>query len=320
MAVRSSALRKSADFLLIISGLVTIFDVLAGLACGALALVIYDHRHVPSVSGLAALGPFWREIILGSLLASTVLREPRLASDRTIFAPGRLLAIMRLRGLLALSLLLIVGLVTRAIDDVARLWLLSWAASFAACVGSSRVALLLYIRSLIRRGALREAVAVVTLTGASGQLASRLALEADVVVSVHATWGLAGAPSGPDTQPWCDPVGRALDSVMTLGQRGAIDAVVVAMGQIQQQDLPAIVERLKAIPVQIVLCPDLGWKLQEPSDVRMLGGIPMSVVSNRPIRAWNLMAKVMIDKVLSALLTDFASTTTCGHRCRDCYR
>jgi Undecaprenyl-phosphate glucose phosphotransferase len=248
------------------------------------------------------MGSFWREIILGSLLAGMVLREPRLATDRDLFRPGKLFSVMQLRGTAVLALMLMIGLATRAIDDRARAWLLGWATSFGVCIVLSRIAFLLYVRRLIGAGALREAIAIVTFADSGRHLATRLAAEADVVLHVGAEDEIAtglfrdAGSADPDAQ------GGSIDAVMALGRSGGIDSVVVALSRGHNPLVPTIVGQLKSLPVQVIVCPDASWDGAASEGVRLLGGIAMSVVANRPIRAWNLLAKLLLDKLLSAVL------------------
>jgi len=287
--------------------LLSLWDVLAGVITGQAALVLYCRAGIGHPFDLEATGSLWREIILGSLLAGVVLREPRLGTDRKLFISGRLLSVMRVRGAVVLVLMLAVGLATRAIDDMARAWLVAWSAMFGLCVVLSRAAFLRYVRRLIGIGALREAIAIVTMAGAEGYLATRLAAEADVVLSVEAGDELEtalnnnGGTDGPSA-----PSG-SIESILALGRSGAIDSVVVAMSPGQNPALSDIVEQLKSVPVQIILCPDMKCDVEDPEGVRLLGGLAMAVVANRPIRAWNLLAKLLFDKLLSAVLLAIAA-------------
>jgi Undecaprenyl-phosphate glucose phosphotransferase len=301
------SIRRNVDIFSFIVDLLFIWDVLAGLVTGEGALVLYSETAIDQMFYLDVTASFWQEITLGSVLAGVVLREPRLATDRKLFMPGRLLSIMQVRGAVGLALLLVVGLATRAIDDMECAWLLAWSAMFGLCVVLSRVAFVLYVRELIGIGALRKAIAIVTMAGAEGHLATRLAAEADVVLNVDAgdeletvlndEAGIDGpfAPSGP------------IESILTLGRSGAIDSVVVAMSRGQNPALSKIVEQLKGVPVPVILCPDVNSNVDDPEGVRQLGGVAMAVVANRPIRAWNLLAKLLFDKLLSSVLLVIAA-------------
>jgi Undecaprenyl-phosphate glucose phosphotransferase len=249
---------------------------------------------------LEAAGSFWREIILSSLLAGMVLREPRLATDRALFSPGRLFSVMRVRGTAVLALLLMVGLATRAIDDRARAWLLGWSTLFGFCVALSRIAFLLYVRRLIGIGVLREAIAIVTFAGSGGHLATRLAAEADVVLSVGAGDELAAGMFTDAGAVDAEAHRGSIDEILALGRCGGIDAVVLELSRGHNSYVPTIVDRLRSLPVQVILCPDASWNGAASEGLRLLGGLPMVVVANRPIRAWNLLAKLLLDKLVSA--------------------
>jgi Undecaprenyl-phosphate glucose phosphotransferase len=292
-------MRKSRDFLIFAVDLLSAWDILAGIATGHAALLIYyGTGHAPPPDDNLSRS-FWREIILGSVLAGLLLREPKLAAAPKLLASGKLLGVMRTRGLAALALLLVVGLSTRETDDLACSWLLAWSTLFGLCVVMSRIAFLMFVRNLAGRGALREAVAIVALAGARGFEASRLESEADIVLKVYARDDVLDKHDGLQDDAAFDDT--ALEHVLALGQTGQIDSIVVALGQGHNPELANVVERLKALPVQIVLCQDPAWDTRQTEEIRMFGGIPMAVVANRPIRAWNLLAKLLIDKVLALM-------------------
>jgi Undecaprenyl-phosphate glucose phosphotransferase len=293
--------RKSIDFLPVANDLLWASDIVAGIVTGKLTLFTYYTARSATPFDFVVNGSFWREIILGSVLASIVLREPRMAADRMLFIPANMVARIRLRGVAALALLLFIGTVTRATDDMARLWLVMWACSFGLCVAGSRILFLEHVRWLLCSGALREAVAIVSLPGTTGRMAKRLAREAEVVLNVG-----IGDGSSPHGDPGvCSDslrVGGALEDVLALGRCGAIDSVVVALSEGGNPDLTAVVDQLKSLPVQIVLCPEACAEMGDSTEARLMGGVAMSVLVNRPIRAWDFLAKLILDKVLSLLL------------------
>jgi Undecaprenyl-phosphate glucose phosphotransferase len=291
-------MRKSRDFLIFAADLLSVYDILTGIVTGQAALTLFcSFRRGGSQDDILA-GAYWREILLGSLLAALLLREPKLAVAPKRLASGQLLGVIRNRGLLALTVLLAVGLSTRAVDDLACSWLVTWSGLYGLCVTIGRMAFFMLVRHLQDSGALREAVAIVSLAGSKGFVTSHVAAEADVVLNVSATKSdgdTAGCAC--DGGP-CD--GAGLEHVLALGQNGHIDSVIVTLAHGQNPDLPDVLVRLKSLPVQIVLCEDSTWTMQGDPEIRMLGGVPMTVVANRPIRAWNFVAKLLIDKVVSA--------------------
>lgn len=299
--------RKSIDFLPIAVDLLVIWDVIAGLISGEMTLFVYYKVQFGHAPDTATIGAFWREIILSSLFAGVVLREPRLATDRTLFVPGRLLALMGPRGAAVLALMLVIGLATRAMDDLARAWLLSWSVLFGCCVALSRIGFVFHVRRLLGCGALREAIAIVRMAGHGDELANQLAAEADVVLSIEVGDDEAAGLSDEDDPTSLDFLDRPAEQILSLGRSGAIDSVVVALPQGENATLVAIIDQLKCLPVEIIVCPGASCSLAGPERARLFGGIAMAVVANRPLRAWNLLAKLFLDKVLSAILLVLAA-------------
>ncbi len=282
--------------------LLSAYDVVAGVLCGEIAYGFYNVVWIKAPFGFALDGAALREIIFGSLMASAILRERHNTRAESLFAGGRLLSVVLKRGFVALALLLTIGLATRQIGDLARLWLLVWSALFALCVLASRVALNVYIKLLVRRGALREAIAIVNLTGSECRLLTRLSGEADIVTSVDTGGFRDMDPIDGESDRWRPSLEKSLEAIMTLGREGAIDAVVVAF---RQDDYPGLLEAvgtLKAIPVQIVACPSDSWGAHRSPDVRLFGGLPMSVMATKPISFWNLVVKAIVDKIVAVVL------------------
>jgi len=174
---RSDRQRKASDFLSAYNDILFVCDFFAGVLLGyasGLIYVRYSHFGLPIKS---IIGPFLREVMLGSVIAALVLREPRLAIDQELFAPRRLLEGMRWRAIAAISIILGIGLATRGLDDMARLWLLGWCALLLVYVWVSRVGVVAYLHHLAMDGALREAIAVAGAPDVERSLAARDAEE-----------------------------------------------------------------------------------------------------------------------------------------------
>ena len=173
--------RKAQDFLPTLTDLLFLWDFVACAAAGQAALALYA-RYVLSVSlDFSNSGPFWRDIAFGSVIASLMLRSPASELHPRLNSTCRMIVVAERKCFAAFTVLIVVGVATRATNDLARLWLFSWFAVFAAVVGCTRLAAGRYLASLQRRGELREAVAIVGAAGARQRMAARIAGEADVV-------------------------------------------------------------------------------------------------------------------------------------------
>ena len=284
--------RKAQDFLPILTDLLTFWDFVACAAAGKIALAFYARYVLATPLDYSASGPFWRDILFGSLIAALVLRSPAAELRPCHNSTSRLVLVAARKCFMAFAILIAVGLATRATDDLARLWLLSWLGIFALTVACTRLAAGRYLGRLQRRGALREAVAVMGPAGIRERMAARIAGEVDVV-------GLFGTDMPDFPLPGQDD---ELDQLLHLGREGGVHSVILAVQPDRQAEIGRIVERLKALPVQVALCADDCWAGEATPQMRMLGGIAMSVVADRPIKRWDLLAKMLVDKVGALLL------------------
>ncbi len=286
--------RKAQDFLPILADLLTCWDFLTCAAAGEAALALYARYILAAPLDFTAYGPFRRDIVFGSVIAALVLRAPAEQLNPKFHTTGRLILSAEGKCFTAFAVLIAVGLATRATNDLARLWLLSWLCAFALIVAGTRLVAGRYLHQLQDSGSLREAVAVIGTAGARSRMAARLSGEVDVV-------GLFGTdrPGGAGLDRLDD-----LDQLLDMGRQGGVDSVILALDRDRDQhgEAARIIERLKALPLQVAVCPDDGWHSALSPRIRMLGGIPMTVVADRPIKHWDLMAKTIIDKAGALLL------------------
>jgi Undecaprenyl-phosphate glucose phosphotransferase len=284
--------RRAPDFLFLLSDLIFLWDLTACVAAGEIALKLCGLYVQARRLDLSMSGPFWHDIIFGSVIAALMLREPsRRHRQLPAPLPGRMMMAQR-RCLAAFGLLIGIGFATRSTDGVARSWIMSWLALFAVSVAISRHVVGWYLLRLHNRGVLREAVAIVGAGGAGDVVARRISDAVHVV-------GMFDA--GPAPQP--DQAAEdGLERVLDLGRDGVLDSVILAVDANQEADVAQLIERLRALPVQVAVCPDQSWANATAPQMRMLGGLPMEVVADLPIKRWDLLVKTLIDKVGALLL------------------
>ena len=285
--------RRAQDFLPIVTDALTCWDFLACVLAGEAALAVYA-RYVLQTPADLFSGPFLRDIVFGSFIAAFMLRTSGLESERLAASVWRLVLSSERKCLGAFAVLIAVGLATRETNDMARLWLFAWLGIFAVLVCGTRLAFGTWLGRLRRRGDFREAVAIIGSAGARERMAVRLAAEVDVV----GLFGTRAPGSGEAYLEEDDEVDRLLD----LGRQGGLNSVILALDRGQEHGVSHLVERLKALPVQVALCPDAGWADEAQTSTRWLGGIPMSVMAEPPIKQPDLLAKALVDKLGAALL------------------
>jgi exopolysaccharide biosynthesis polyprenyl glycosylphosphotransferase len=96
-----------------------------------------------------------------------------------------------------------------------------------------------------------------------------------------------------------------LGELRDLVGEGAIDTVILAVARDGHVDFAPLLEQLKAVPVEIAICEDYTSTTPLPQrthSVRMLAGLPMSVVAERPLAGWALFQKAALDKIGAVFL------------------
>jgi Undecaprenyl-phosphate glucose phosphotransferase len=280
--------RIGQDLLSILPDILLAWDFFACVLTGEAALRLYAVYVIGVPLDFTTSGPFWRDIVLGSVIASLILRVPREALMRHLPPVGKLIIAAERRSIFAFFLLIAVGMVTRSTGDLARLWMTSWFGLFVVTVGLTRWAFGSYLHRRGARGELREAVAIVGEAGLCEQMAVRISREADVVGVFGAGIGASAAIAKGDEE---------LATLLELSMAGALDSVIVAVGEGQDQDVSFLIEQLKAMPVQVAVCPQTDWADRASLPTRLLGGIAMRVVADRPIKRWDLLIKTAMDKI-----------------------
>ena len=288
--------KNPAEFLNIFNGLMVFSDAAAGVLIGYLSSELYLYGVRGAWTGIISLGPLCPEILLGSLIAALVLRGgPSAAGSHghaRIFMASGLIQ----RAAAAMALLFGLGVATRTLDGTARLLVFSWLALFAAYVVLSRCLAVLYLRKLTKAGHLREAVAVLGTPDVAYRMATRLAPDADVVAII-------------DDLDESDDIGTGavLNELRELASAGAIDTVILALRREDGPNLAFLLEQLKAVPVQLATCEDGFVAEAAPLPSRLLAGVPVTIVADRPMAAWDIVQKGILDILGAILLLVLAS-------------
>jgi exopolysaccharide biosynthesis polyprenyl glycosylphosphotransferase len=88
-----------------------------------------------------------------------------------------------------------------------------------------------------------------------------------------------------------------LARLVELGRGGVVDSVVVAAEADAPSDVAQLVEQLKILPVEVAVCADRDWLPLPTPDLRILAGVPVAVVAERPLRRRDLLLKTLMDKL-----------------------
>ena len=291
--------RKTNDFLSILANTVLIWDILSCAMTGAAALFVYVRYSMQGLVDPQTLQPFQRDIIFSAVIAALILRNSSKELDPHSHSTWHIVMLAERNCLISFSILISIGLVTRTTNDLAHKWLILWMMMFASAVGLSRYLLGQYLHWLLARGELREAVAIIGAAGSRERVASRISAEADVIGMFTAIDVAIDTVIDEDADEEQDD---GLKHLFELGRAGNLDAVILSFDSQSHPGLQSVIDKLKQLPLQVALCPNSDWAGCTAPRMRMLGGMPMTVVADRPIKHWDLFVKTVFDKLGAVFL------------------
>lgn len=304
---RPSTRKLSRDLASLAFDLQPVADFLCFLLAGYISTQIYFT--VLAHHGLAQgyRGDYADRVIILAVLAPFFLYDRQLnyATCR-----GSLWIVMRgtaLRFAKFAGIALALGFVTRSLDNLPRsLGVMLLCLGFAL-VAFSRLLLIQQFRLLERIGLLAETVAIV----GAGPLADRLIHQLlqctpnsiDIVgVFDDRTESLESTKTR-EVRGKVVPVGTLAD-LINIGKTRSIDWVLLTMPSTADRRLLSIVHSLKALAVPVGLCPQNLGLLLPYRRINYVGdNLPVTLLSDRPIRRWNAVVKSAEDLLLGSVIT-----------------
>ena len=214
---------------------------------------------------------------------------------------------------IALSLICVAGpvaallLICRILTDAAPTAqpVMSWLLAWAAWSGGGALALQILARPVVqhwRQASLAgHRVAIV----GSGEPAQRLVkwLEAnagDVVRVVGLFDDRRGR--GPDRVGLSHLICGTTGDLIEYYRHAPLDKIIIALPHHAEERLLSILQRLKQLPVDIALAPDLvGFRIPDSATAEM-AGLQMRSLAQRPLRASQRFIKDVFDRTLAGLL------------------
>jgi Undecaprenyl-phosphate glucose phosphotransferase len=98
------------------------------------------------------------------------------------------------------------------------------------------------------------------------------------------------------------PVLGTVADMLAFARRNSIDQVIVALPWDAEGRLLGLMKKLRSLPVDVRLCPDMiGFHLPH-RQVTHIAGVPMLNVFEKPLAGWSYIVKMMEDRVLAALI------------------
>jgi Undecaprenyl-phosphate glucose phosphotransferase len=180
-------------------------------------------------------------------------------------------------------------------------WLLAW----VAWSGGGALVLHIFSRPVVQRWRAASLTGHRVAIVGSGEPARRLVnwLEANAADVVQVV-GLFDdrRDRGPDRVGLSHLICGTTADLIEYYRHAPLDKVIIALPHHAEERLLAILQRLKQLPVDIALAPDLvGFRLPDSASAEM-AGLQMRSLAQRPLRASQRFVKDLFDRTLAALL------------------
>ena len=200
---------------------------------------------------------------------------------------------------LVVALMLALGFMAQILDEISRAWVALWLVVGFFLLIFLRIGLKLQLTAWYRNGRLRRNVVVIG-AGDHGRKFVEHLKKTDPSVNLI---GLFDDRKGrvPDHIAGYPVIGT-LDDLMQYARENRVDQVVVALPWSAEGRLFNWMRKLRNLPVDIRLCPDIVGLDLPNLGVSQLGGVPVINVSEKPLAGWDWIIKAVEDRVLAAII------------------
>lgn len=205
----------------------------------------------------------------------------------------------------ALSILLLVAFVTKTSGSYSRGWAIIWGGSTLGFLFLQRVALQSMIHHWTGQGVFSRSVVIVGAGEPGARLIERLGQTNAGQVKILGVFD--DQQSQIALREWGPRMLGTIDDLLQYARHTPIDDIIIALPLSEEQRIKAIVDKLKALPVDLRLSAE---QLGEVCPIRRLdhnlGALIFDVIES-PLKNWSGIAKWFEDRLLSsALLILFA--------------
>jgi Undecaprenyl-phosphate glucose phosphotransferase len=284
--------------LIVVSGILRLADFMIIIATGLVARAAY-------LSGSEPL--YWQEYDFANLLA--VFAAQTVCQWNGVYQLNGLGAAQLKLGKLAASWsvvilgLIVAGFVFKISSDFSRLWLGTWFATALGAMAALRGALWLRGRSWVAQGRLSRVISVVGGGEHGARLIESLQRPDEEGIAVIGFFDdrrdrvrseIGGIPK----------IGN-VDDLIIYARHNRVDQIIIALPWAAEARIQQVLRKLRSLPVDIRLAPDLiGFRLNH-AGFSHIGGVPLLKVADRPLADWHSVVKWCEDKLLAVLLLLF---------------
>lgn len=288
--------RRNLDAIAVMNDLLMGWDCLAVLLAAVLSALAYSLvLHINTPLGVYWT-PFYQTVAAACIISPLLLRDRKMTSLSRAHQVDHMLGNLVRSGFFLVLVMLGLGFATHSLNGVSRLWVVLWTCLTLVFSGIGRVLFATYLQRLNLTGMLGDRVVIV----GAGSVADRLVEH--FRTSSRSIYVVGVFHHGSDDIPphHVAPRGDIAD-VVELAQRRLVDWIVLTLPAKAEQEIAEVLLQLKTVSARIALCPELVSLSLPHRQIDDLD-LPMMLLSERPLRRWQVIVKEVEDKVLGGLL------------------
>lgn len=277
-----------------IAELLRVADFFVVVITGLIVFLIYPGR------GHANLSEYAMAILLGGAIGCWFLWLNKVYTDQPQRLRPRTIMQITIALISSAAVMAAIAFVLKESETYSRIWAVSWGAVTWALLIGLRVATAIAVRRIMRHGWLVRRAAIFGAGDQGQQMMRYLQASPDPGLRVVGFFDERG-----------DRVPEEFDGLARLGgvnemvemvADGELDTIILALPLNAADRLINISDRLDRYPVLVLLAPDLiMWRVFQRRSYS-LAGLPLPRLLDQPIFGWAGVAKLIEDKLLSALL------------------
>ncbi|WP_367196937.1 undecaprenyl-phosphate glucose phosphotransferase [Amorphus sp. 3PC139-8] len=261
---------------------------------GLLIFLVYPGR------GHGNSSEYAMAVLLGAAVGCWFLWLNKVYTDQPYRLRPRTILQITLALVSSVAVMATIAFVLKESETYSRIWVVSWAVATWVVLIAVRIATAIAVRRIMRHGWLVRRAAIFGAGDQGKQMMRYLQASSDPGLRVIGFFDERG-----DRVPEeFDGLARlgGLDEMVGKVAAGEIDTVILALPLNAADRLMHISEQLDRYPVLVLLAPDLiMWRIFQRNSYS-LAGLPLPRLLDQPMFGWAGVAKVLEDKVLSALL------------------
>lgn len=277
-----------------VEGLTRLFDLLAVALVGLAVFAFYLFPAVELTQSYAIIIPL---MSVASVALFQALQLYHVGAMRA-FAPQSLRIFAGWSALFIVAVLCFFML--KMGDTVSRVWLVSWYVGGLASLLASRAALSVVLRRLTRSGRLERRTAIVGGGEAGIGLIEALEAQRDSGVRIVGVFDDRNDDRSPDTVGGYPKLGTVEDLV-EFARRTHLDLVIFTLPISAEQRLLHMLRKLWVLPIDIRLSAHMSKLRFRPHSYSYIGAVPVLDVFDKPIADWDMVVKMVFDRVVGAL-------------------